>query len=445
MVTPPPVAWKNAPNVTRTFPARFFPFVWHRRAKFSNVNDTAAQGFSHMDEIAAQDSPQPLFYNSILWGRGLVCSVFFCHHFFLSDAIDFCILCIFSKVFYGPSMLYHSRLCREMLVDHHSLVSLYLFRLQTSLLPPPFILESFHSFRTFREDGRFMSICPFSSFRALSFDTFQETGSSIFWQNIPVLYHSILWRGEALSIFLAKFLSTCIHSSLRGLVSIYLFKGLFCLLIHSKPVRKNYSTIFSLLSEVADLFLIISWKSIFHCHSISSPTSFMGVTLPTYILANALLPSFIPLFLPSPIFLRIIEIIFYFAKMAKQLKQGGSVVFALFYPHSFLSEVIHVHIFFRSLFYHPSSLYHTFLVRRMLLGASFIPLWRGPCLPPSKYGTIGHWRMIEERMQRCKDVEKHAPQRYQDDKGQVWNETSNPKKNGMKAPWRMVEETFEKI
>ena len=64
-------------------------------------------------------------------------------------SVCFCILCIFSKVFYRSSMLYHSRLCREMLVDHHSLlsdglVSLYLFRLQTSLEPLPFILLSFH-------------------------------------------------------------------------------------------------------------------------------------------------------------------------------------------------------------------------------------------------------------------------------------------------------------
>ena len=106
-----------------------------------------------------------------------------------------------------------------------------------------------------------------------------------------VLFHpsvpcpSILFRRRVLGYFgktfqssiipyfeegrLCLFSLTCIHSSLRGLVSIYLFKGLFChpcLLIHSKPVRKNYSTIFSLLSEVADLFLIISWKFIFHCH-----------------------------------------------------------------------------------------------------------------------------------------------------------------------------------
>ena len=71
--------------------------------------------------------------------------MFFCHHFLLSDEIDFCILCIFSKAFYRSSMLYHSRLCRDMLVDHHSLlsdglVSLYFFRLQTSLEPLPFIL-----------------------------------------------------------------------------------------------------------------------------------------------------------------------------------------------------------------------------------------------------------------------------------------------------------------
>ena len=81
----------------------------------------------------------------------------------------------------------------------------------------------------------------------------------------------------------------------------------------------------------------------FHCHSKSSPTSFMGVTLSTSL--QMLFYHHSSLFLPSLIFLHVIEITFYFEKMAKQLKEGGLVYFALFYPHSFLSAVIPVHIF----------------------------------------------------------------------------------------------------
>ena len=183
-----------------------------------------------------------------------------------------------------------------------------------------------------------------------------------------------------MSIFLSKFLSTCIHSSRRGLVSIYLFKGLFyhpALLIHSKPVRKNYSAIFRsslrwliclylLKSSTRASFIALSFHTVeeifFYCLSKTSPTSFIGVTLSTS-LQNAILPSFIPFFFQASFFCVLSKSLSILRRLPntllRVLTKGGLVYFTKLYPHSFLSEGIHFHIFFKSLVYHPSLPYHT--------------------------------------------------------------------------------------
>ena len=246
--------------------------------------------------------------------------------------------------------------------DHQSflskgLISIYLF--QMSLLPLPFILESFHSSIRFicqvfllHSSVPSPSILPRRPVFGYYGQTFQCSIIPYFEKGRLCLFS---WQISCLLAFISEGFGFHILSKVSSTIP--------ALLIHSKPVRQNYSTIFSLLSEVNDLFIIIS------CKLFPLPFKILSHILYGGDLSTSLQMLFYhhsSLFLPSLIFLHVIEITFYFEKMAKQLKEGGLVYYALFYPHSFLSEVIPVHIFFRSLFYHPSWLYHTFLVRRML-------------------------------------------------------------------------------
>ena len=262
-------------------------------------------------------------------------------HSFLREFISICIFhfplkkdfFIYKRI-YRPSLLYHSILCGIMPGGHQSFLSGYIFSGVSST-------TTLHSwiipFSPYFQGGHFMSSFPFSSFRPCPSILFRRPVLGYLAKHSSPLSFHTLKRGCFFS--LANFLSTCTHSSLRGLVSISFQRSLLPSLLCSCKTKPFDH--FSLLSERADLFIIISWKVlvasfialplhtveklIFDCHVKSSPTSFMGVTLS--ISLQMLFCHHSSLVSSKPDFLHIIEIILNFETMAKYtstvLKQEG--------------------------------------------------------------------------------------------------------------------------
>ena len=111
-----------------------------------------------------------------------------------------------------------------------------------------------HSIQSILSGRAFHVKFSFFILPALSFDTFQETGSWIFGETFQSAIIPYFEKG--MFFFLANFLSTCPHSSLRGLVSISFQRSLLPSLLCSCKTKPFDH--FSLLSERADLFIIIS-------------------------------------------------------------------------------------------------------------------------------------------------------------------------------------------